>query len=221
MAIKNWTLIFERFRDALMSIRVLASFADVNELCRRRQWWWWWSGSRCWLLHPNQIPTLLLALSKLINVAVPGTIDDRAINTKRVLNPWERNKNYTLCLNSAKAIGCTVVNIGTRDFIEGRVNVFFHLLADLNLKKTPQLVELVDDSKDVEELMSLPPEKILLRWMNFQLKKARYKKIVTNFSSDIKVHLCMSSGETFPNLHGQLNLTGLAFLIFEAPSSLS
>lgn len=63
----------------------------------------------------------LLECSKLINVAVPGTIDERAINTKRVLNPWERNENHTLCLNSAKAIGCTVVNIGTQDFIEGRV----------------------------------------------------------------------------------------------------
>ncbi|CAK9188564.1 unnamed protein product [Ilex paraguariensis] len=60
-------------------------------------------------------------ICKLINVAVPGTIDERAINTKRVLNPWERNENHTLCLNSAKAIGCTVVNIGTQDFIEGRV----------------------------------------------------------------------------------------------------
>ncbi|MFQ6655170.1 hypothetical protein Gotur_025844 [Gossypium turneri] len=133
-------------------------------------------------------------LCKLINVAVPGTIDERAINTKRLLNPWERNENHTLCLNSAKAIGCTVVNIGTQDFIEGRIQ----LLADLNLKKTPQLVELVDDSKsseyiclflnqqDVEELMSLPPEKILLRWMNFQLKKSPYKKIVSNFSTDVK-----------------------------------
>ena len=60
--------------------------------------------------------------SKLINVAVPGTIDERAINTKAVLNPWERNENHTLCLNSAKAIGCTVVNIGTQDLIEGRVS---------------------------------------------------------------------------------------------------
>lgn len=60
--------------------------------------------------------------SKLINVAVPGTIDERAINTKRVLNPWERNENHTLCLNSAKAIGCTLVNIGTQDLIEGRVS---------------------------------------------------------------------------------------------------
>ena len=36
--------------------------------------------------------------------------------------------------------------------------------------------------------MSLPPEKILLRWMNFQLKKGGYSKTVTNFSSDVKVN---------------------------------
>lgn len=142
-------------------------------------------------------------LCKLINVAVPGTIDERAINMKRVLNLWERNENHTLCLNSAKAIGCTVVNIGTQDFIEGRRHLVLgliaqlikiQLLADLNLKKTPQLVELVDSSEDAEELLSLPPEKILLRWMNFQLKKAGYKKVVTNFSSDIK------DGEAYAHL---------------------
>lgn len=55
-------------------------------------------------------------------MAVPGTIDERAINTKGMLNPWERNENHTLCLNSAKAIGCTVVNIGTQDIIEGRAS---------------------------------------------------------------------------------------------------
>ncbi|XP_031381373.1 fimbrin-5 [Punica granatum] len=142
-------------------------------------------------------------LCKLINVAVPGTIDDRAINTKRVLNPWERNENHTLCLNSAKAIGCTVVNIGTQDLVEARPHLVLglisqiikiQLLADLDLKKTPQLVELVDDSKDVEELMGLPPEKVLLKWMNFHLKKAGYEKEVTNFSSDVK------SGEAYAYL---------------------
>jgi hypothetical protein len=39
----------------------------------------------------------------------------------------------------------------------------------------------------MEELINLPPEKILLRWMNFHLKKSECKKIVTNFSSDVKV----------------------------------
>lgn len=134
-------------------------------------------------------------LCKLINVAVPGTIDERAINTKRVLNPWERNENHTLCLNSAKAIGCTVVNIGTQDLVEGRPHLVLglisqiikiQLLADLSLKKTPQLVELVDDNNDVEELMNLAPEKVLLKWMNFHLKKGGYEKTVTNFSSDLK-----------------------------------
>ncbi|KAI4308437.1 hypothetical protein L6164_031514 [Bauhinia variegata] len=134
-------------------------------------------------------------LCKLINVAVPGTIDERAINTKKVLNPWERNENHTLCLNSAKAIGCTVVNIGTQDLVEGRSHLVLGLisqiikiqvLADVNLRKTPQLVELVEDDKDVEELMGLPPEKVLLKWMNFHLKKAGYEKQVTNFSSDVK-----------------------------------
>ncbi|WMV38938.1 hypothetical protein MTR67_032323 [Solanum verrucosum] len=126
-----------------------------------------------------------VVLCKLINVAVPGTIDERAINTKKVLNPWETNENHTLCLNSAKAIGCTVVNIGTQDLVEARPHLVvglisqiikIQLLADLNLKKTPQLVELVEDSKDVEELLGLAPEKVLLKWMNFHLKKAGYKK---------------------------------------------
>ncbi|XP_026407668.1 fimbrin-4-like [Papaver somniferum] len=134
-------------------------------------------------------------LCKLINVAVPGTVDERAINTKRKLNPWERNENHTLCLNSAKAIGCTVVNIGTQDLIEARPHLVLglisqiikiQLLADLNLKKTPQLVELVTDNKEVEELMSLAPEKLLLKWMNFHLSKAGYKKPITNFSTDLK-----------------------------------
>ncbi|GAA0160799.1 non-motor actin binding protein [Lithospermum erythrorhizon] len=134
-------------------------------------------------------------LCKLINLAVPGTIDERAINTKKDLNLWEHNENHTLCLNSAKAIGCTVVNIGTQDLVEGRPHLVLglisqmikiQLLADLDLKKTPQLVELVEDSKDVEELMSLSPEKVLLKWVNFQLKKVGYNKEVANFSSDLK-----------------------------------
>lgn len=35
------------------------------------------------------------------------------------------------------------------------------------------------------------------------------------------VHICMSQGESFPNLHGQLDVTGLAFQISDAPSSFS
>lgn len=37
----------------------------------------------------------------------------------------------------------------------------------------------------------------------------------------LQVHICMSQGESFPNLHGQLDVTGLNFQIFDAPSSFS
>ncbi|XP_039032331.1 fimbrin-5-like [Hibiscus syriacus] len=136
-------------------------------------------------------------LCKLINIAVPGTIHERAINTKKEFSIWERNENHTLGLNSAKAIGCTVVNIGTQDLIEGKPNLLFgliaqiikiQLLADLNLKKTPQLVEVLkdEDGVDIEELVGLAPEKVLLKWMNYHLKKGGYEITVTNFSSDLK-----------------------------------
>ena len=47
--------------------------------------------------------------------------------------------------------------------------------------KTPELLELFDDSKEMKELMSLAPEKVLLRWMNFHLRKGGFKKVVSNF----------------------------------------
>ncbi|MFS7963658.1 putative actinin-type actin-binding domain, calponin domain, EF-hand domain pair, fimbrin/Plastin [Helianthus anomalus] len=134
-------------------------------------------------------------LCKLINVAVPNTIDDRAINKKKELNLWERNENHTLCLNSAKAIGCTVVNVGSQDLAEAKPHLVLglisqiikiQLLADLSLRKTPQLLELVDEDDDVEELVASSPEKVLLKWMNFHLKKAGYEKSVTNFSTDLQ-----------------------------------
>ncbi|KAL9233913.1 hypothetical protein vseg_008847 [Gypsophila vaccaria] len=36
-----------------------------------------------------------------------------------------------------------------------------------------------------------------------------------------ELHICMSSGENFPNLHGQLDAVGLSFQILDAPSSFS
>ncbi|KAG6400919.1 hypothetical protein SASPL_137764 [Salvia splendens] len=36
-----------------------------------------------------------------------------------------------------------------------------------------------------------------------------------------EIHICMSRGESLPNLHGQLDVTGLAFHIYDAPSAFS
>ncbi|KAF5960948.1 hypothetical protein HYC85_002157 [Camellia sinensis] len=53
------------------------------------------------------------------------------------------------------------------------------LLVDLNLKKTPQLLELVDDSKDVEKLMGLPPEKGFTQMDEFPIEESRIQGLCT------------------------------------------
>jgi len=61
-----------------------------------------------------------LLLCRLINLAAPDTIDERAINKKDSLNIYQKTENINLALNAAKSIGCQVVNIGAQDIMEGR-----------------------------------------------------------------------------------------------------
>ena len=37
----------------------------------------------------------------------------------------------------------------------------------------------------------------------------------------LQVHICMSKGDSFPSIHGQLDVKGLGFQILDAPSSFS
>ena len=57
-------------------------------------------------------------ISKLVNASVPDTIDERALN-KNKLSVFKIHENQTLVINSAKAIGCNITNIGAQDMIEG------------------------------------------------------------------------------------------------------
>ncbi|XP_039622433.1 plastin-3 [Polypterus senegalus] len=134
-----------------------------------------------------------IVLCKMINLSVPDTIDERAINKKK-LTPFTVQENLNLALNSASAIGCHVVNIGAFDLREGKPHLVLGLLwqiikiglfADIELSKNEALVALLRDGESLEDLMKLSPEELLLRWANFHLENAGSHKI-NNFSSDIK-----------------------------------
>ena len=57
----------------------------------------------------------------------------------------------------------------------------------INLKLRPELVRLLQEGETLEQLQKLPPEEILLRWVNYQLNEAGYtKRKMTNFSGDVK-----------------------------------
>ncbi|XP_063287996.1 plastin-3 isoform X2 [Pelobates fuscus] len=134
-----------------------------------------------------------IVLCKMINLSVPDTIDERAINKKK-LTPFTIQENLNLALNSASAIGSHVVNIGAEDLKAGKPHLVLGLLwqvikiglfADIELSRNEALAALLREGETLEELMKLSPEELLLRWVNFHLENSGGQKI-NNFSSDIK-----------------------------------
>jgi len=63
----------------------------------------------------------------MINISQPGTIDERTIN-KGKLNIYQIHENLTLAVNSARSIGCNIVNIGPEDLQAGKPHLVLGLL---------------------------------------------------------------------------------------------
>ncbi|GAM24298.1 hypothetical protein SAMD00019534_074730 [Acytostelium subglobosum LB1] len=139
-----------------------------------------------------------LVLCKLINDSVPDTIDERVLNKKN-LNTFRINENNVLCVNSARAIGCSVVNIGALDLMEGRAHLIMGLVwqiikiglfAKINLTNHPELYRLLEPGETIDDLLKLSVEEILLRWFNYHLREAGHPRRVKNFTGDIKDSEC-------------------------------
>lgn len=152
-----------------------------------------------------------LVLSKLINDSVPDTIDTRVLNLpsakKKTLNNFQMSENANIVINSAKAIGCVVVNVHSEDIIDGKEHLILGLiwqiirrglLSKVDIKFHPELYRLLEEDETLEQFLRLPPEQILLRWFNYHLKNAGSQRRVTNFSKDI------SDGENYTVLLNQL-----------------
>lgn len=152
-----------------------------------------------------------LVLAKLINDSVPDTIDERVLNKVgkkiKTLNAFHMTENNNIVIESAKGIGCSVVNIGSGDIIEAREHLILGLiwqiirrglLGKIDIKLHPELYRLLDEDETLEQFLRLPPEQILLRWFNYHLKAAGWQRRVANFSSDVK------DGENYTVLLAQI-----------------
>ncbi|MCI4377840.1 hypothetical protein PGIGA_G00208550 [Pangasianodon gigas] len=134
-----------------------------------------------------------ILLCKMINHSQPDTIDERVINTKK-RTMFNMTENLILALNSASAIGCMVVNIDAQDMIAGTPHLVLGLLwqiikiglfANIEISSNEALIALLGEGEDVDQLLSMSPEELLLRWVNYHLKAAGWNPI-KNFTEDIK-----------------------------------
>ncbi len=151
-----------------------------------------------------------IILCKLINKAIPGTIDERVVNIKDNMNIFLMTENLKLALNAAKVIGCQIINVFPDTIINENyvlvLGVLWQIikqviLGEINLKSHPQLIRLLKEGENITDLLKLHPEDLLLRWFNYHLTSAGYEKKIANFSNDVK------DSEKYTILLNQLNPT--------------
>merc|ERR1712130_440528 len=129
----------------------------------------------------------------------PDTIDWRAVNYKKKggLNQYHVIENQNLNIAAAKSIGLRIYNLSAEDLRDAVKNpilvlgfmwqaVKMQLLGSVNLKSHPELIALVNDGEDMNDLLGLPPEELLKRWVNYHMEKQEYPTRITNFRGDIK-----------------------------------
>lgn len=140
-----------------------------------------------------------IIIAKFINVIEPETIDWRAVNYKKGggLNQFKIIENQNLNISAAKSIGLRIQNHSAEELRDADKNqtlvlgfmwqaVKMQLLGSINLKAHPELIRLLQDGEEMNDLLALPPEEILKRWVNYHLAKENYPKRINNFSTDVK-----------------------------------
>lgn len=134
-------------------------------------------------------------LSKLINAAAENTIDMRAMNMKKNLNVYQVKENLNLALNACKGIGLRIPGINPQAFIEKKPHLILailwqimrmYLTKSIDLKSCPEIMRLAEEGEELSHLMQLAPEVILVRWVNYHLKKAGVERKINDLGGDLK-----------------------------------
>jgi len=137
-----------------------------------------------------------MLLCRLLNEAAPGAIDERAVNRISPSKPsrFHVTENQNLAISAAKGSGIKVVNVGAEDIIEGQPHLILGLvwqmvkmalLSKINLRSNPFLIRLLLEGETLEDLLKLPPEQLLMRWVNYHLAQSSCSRRLRNFGSDV------------------------------------
>jgi plastin-1 len=135
-----------------------------------------------------------IILAKLVNLAAPGTVDERVIVKDPSMTLADKQSNLNSTIMSAKSIGCMIE--ATSDDVlnevrKGDIDLLYQILKPIVYKKIcvqefPQMLRFKHDKEEIEELLTLGPEDFLKRWFNYHLNKAGHQNTLTNFSDDVK-----------------------------------
>jgi len=112
------------------------------------------------------------------------------------ISRFQKIENQGLVIELASSVGCQLVGIGANELSEGLQQATLALLWQLirqdvtkrlNVMHSLRLIALKEENETVVEFMKLPAQQLLLRFVNYNLKKdQKCKKVVSNFTEDWK-----------------------------------
>ena len=82
--------------------------------------------------------------------------------------------------------------------------VRLYLVKSIDLKHVPEITRLLEEGEELHDLQKLPPEKILIRWLNYHLEKDGTDRRVSNFGKDL------ADGDVYIRVIHQLDKNSLS-----------
>lgn len=164
-------------------------------------------------------------LCRLINLVDPDAVDERAINATK-LSKFKIIENNNLAINAAKDIGCRITNIGAHDVMEARPHLILGLLwqiirllltAKISLTEHPEMARLLEGDETLQMLLALPPERILVRWVNYHLKAAGSDRRISALGKDLSDSVVYST--LMVQLYGPRQRVDLSMALEERATS--
>lgn len=135
-----------------------------------------------------------IVLCKLIMSIDPECIDRRAMNIGTSLNAYQVGENLKLAFAACKgSLGLKIIGVGPSDFMNKIPHLILGVIwrivrqiavQHIQLKECPEIMRLAEEGETLEDLMKLPPETILIRWVNFHLAKNGQSRRIKNLGKD-------------------------------------
>ncbi|KAL9647947.1 hypothetical protein ABK040_008216 [Willaertia magna] len=143
-----------------------------------------------------------LIFCHMLNKIRPDVIEWTKVNKRSPANPndevskFQQLENQNYVLDVAETVGCSLIGVGSEDLVDGKPGPSLALLWQLiridvtkrlHVTSTLKLIALKEDNESVKDFMKNTPNQMLLRYVNYQLKRGgKCVRVVNNFSEDWK-----------------------------------
>jgi len=101
-----------------------------------------------------------ILLCKLVNTAVSKTLDDRAINYEGLNDSSRVKENMSLCLNSARSIGCSFVNVQPETLMKGEEDVIVTTISQFIIVYLRNRLKIMYDGDDTNYSCGLCTQRV-------------------------------------------------------------